>query len=203
MRSQRQLNLTQTRYSILYNDGVVVLEIERNVRAEGCTLAEHVQMLEGKVALYNVQLILLDRHRISNMKNRLLLGEVATALEDQFVGRRTHFHRFSQGEHITDDLLEVCGGHCNCCLESNRRNLNRVNIQLNQIEVILCCLLVLTVERGDAEARGILLLHTQNQRLIITDRLNELEKVNHVKTKNQALRAVEFFKPLGVKAQVN
>ena len=82
MRSQRQLNLTQTRYRILYDDGVVVLEIERDVRAEGRTLAEHIQMLEGKVTLYNVQLVLLDRHRVSNMENRLLLSEVTTALED-------------------------------------------------------------------------------------------------------------------------
>jgi len=85
MRSQSQLNLTQTRYRILYDDGVVVLEIERNVRAEGCTLAEHIQMLEGKVTLYNIQLILLDCHCVSNMENRLLLGEVTAALEDQFI----------------------------------------------------------------------------------------------------------------------
>ena len=87
VRSQRQLNLTQTRYRILYDDGVVVLEIKRDVRAEGRTLTEHIQMLEGKVTLYNVQLILLDCHRVSNMKNRLLLGKVSAALEDQFIRR--------------------------------------------------------------------------------------------------------------------
>ena len=87
VRSQRQLNLTQTRYRILYDDGVVVLEIERDVRAEGRTLTEHIQMLEGKVTLYNIQLVLLDCHRVSNMENRLLLGKIATALEDQFIGR--------------------------------------------------------------------------------------------------------------------
>ena len=87
VRSQRQLNLTQTCYRILYDDGVVVLEIERDVRAEGRTLTEHIQMLEGKVTLYNVQLILLDCHRISNMENRLLLGKIAPALEDQFIRR--------------------------------------------------------------------------------------------------------------------
>jgi len=155
------------------------------------------------VTLYNVQLILLDRPGVSNMENRLLLGEVTEALEDQLIRSGTHFHRLGQGEHITNNLLEVRRRHCNCRLKSNGGNLNRVNIQLNQIEVILCGLLVLTVERSDAETSGVLLLHAQNQRLIITDRLNELEKVNHVKTKNQALRAVEFLKPLGVKAQVN
>ena len=87
VRSQSQLNLTQTRYRILYDDGVVVLEIECDVRAEGSALTEHIQMLEGKVTLYDVKLILLDRHRVSNMENRLLLGEVATALEDQFIRR--------------------------------------------------------------------------------------------------------------------
>ena len=87
MRSQRQLNLTQSRYRVFNNYRVVVLEIERDVRAEGRTLTEHIQMLEGKVTLYNVQLILLDCHRVSNMKHRLLLGEVAPALEDQFIRR--------------------------------------------------------------------------------------------------------------------
>ena len=87
MRSQRQLNLTQTRYRVFNNYRVVVLEIERDVRAEGRTLTEHIQMLEGKVTLYDVKLILLDRHRVSNMENRLLLGEVAAALEDQFIRR--------------------------------------------------------------------------------------------------------------------
>ena len=77
VRSQRQLNLTQTRYRVFNNYRVVVLEIERDVRAEGRTLTEHIQMLEGKVSLYNIQLVLLDRHRVSNMKNRLLLGKVA------------------------------------------------------------------------------------------------------------------------------
>ena len=200
MRSQSQLNLTQTRYRILYDDGVVVLEIKRDIRAEGCTLTEHIQMLEGKVTLYNVQLILLDRHCVSNMENRLLLGEVTAALENQFVSRRTHFHRFSQGEHITDNLLEVCRGHRNCRLEGDRRNLNRMNIQLNQVEVILGRLLVLTIQRCDAKTRGVLLLHAQNEGLIIADRLNELEKINHVKTKDQALRAIELLKPLGMKA---
>ena len=85
VRSQRQLNLTQACYRILYDDGVVVLEIECDVRAEGSALAEHIQMLEGKVTLYDVKLILLDRHRVSNMENRLLLGKVAPALEDQFI----------------------------------------------------------------------------------------------------------------------
>ena len=131
MGSQRQLNLTQARYRILYDDGVVVLEIERNVRAEGGTLTEHVQMLEGKVALYNIQLILLDRHCVSNMENRLLLGEVAPALEDEFIRRRTHFHRLSQGKHITDDLLEIRRRHRNRSLERNRRNLNRMDIKFN------------------------------------------------------------------------
>ena len=59
-----------------------------------------------------------------------------------------------------------------------------MNIQLNQVQVILGRLLVLTVERGNAEACSVLFLHAENERLIITDCLNELEKVNHVKTKN-------------------
>ena len=46
VRSQRQLNLTQTRYRVFNNYRVVVLEIERDVRAEGRTLTEHIQMLE-------------------------------------------------------------------------------------------------------------------------------------------------------------
>jgi hypothetical protein len=87
VRSQRQLNLTQTRYRVFNNYRVVILEIERDIRAEGSTLTEHIQMLEGKVALYDVKLILLDRHCISNMENRLLLGKVAAALEDKFIGR--------------------------------------------------------------------------------------------------------------------
>ena len=107
MRSQRQLNLTQTCYRILYDDGVVVLEIERDVRAEGRTLTEHIQMLEGKVSLYNIKLILLDRHCVSNMEYRLLLGKVTAALEDKFIRRRTHLHRLSQGEHITNNVLEI------------------------------------------------------------------------------------------------
>ena len=85
------------------------------------------------MTLYNVQLILLDRHCVSNMEHRLLLGEVSAALEDQFIGRRTHLNRLSPGEHITDNLLEIRGGHCNRGLESNRRNLNRMDIQLNQV----------------------------------------------------------------------
>ncbi len=87
MRSQRQLNLAQTRYRVFNNYRVVVLEIERDVRAEGRTLTEHIQMLEGKVSLYNVQLILLDCHRVSNMEHRFLLSEVAPTLEDQFIRR--------------------------------------------------------------------------------------------------------------------
>jgi len=184
MRSQRQLNLTQTRYCVFNNYRVVVLEIERDVRAEGRTLTEHIQMLEGKVTLYNVQLILLDRHCVSNMEYRFLLGKVSAALEDQLVRSGTHFHRLSQGEHITDNLLKVRRRHRNCRLKSNGRNLNGVNVQLNQVKVILGRLLVLTVERCDAEACGVLLLHAEDEGLIVADRLNELEKVNHVKTKN-------------------
>jgi hypothetical protein len=85
VRCQRQLNLAQTRYRVFNNYRVVILEIERDVRAEGCTLTEHIQMLERKVTLNNIQLVLLDRHRVSNMKNCLLLGEITPTLEDQFI----------------------------------------------------------------------------------------------------------------------
>ena len=78
-----------------------------------------------------------------------------------------------------------------------------MNIQLNQVEVILGRLLVLTIQRCDAKTRGVLLLHAQNERLIIADRLNQLEKINHVEAEDQALRAIELLKPLGVKTQVN
>ena len=62
--------------------------------------------------------------------------------------------------------------------------------------MVLRRLLVLAVQCRDAEARGVLLLHAQNERLIIADRLNELEKVNHVEAEDEALRAIELLKPL-------
>jgi hypothetical protein len=66
-------------------------------------------MLEGKMTLYNIQLILLDRHGVSNMKNRFLLSEVAYTLEGEVRARgcNLYIEFLTECIHVTTNLLDV------------------------------------------------------------------------------------------------
>ena len=105
--------------------------------------------------------------------------------------------------HITDDLLEVRGGHRDDARELHRRDGERIDIQLNQIEREMRDHLLLTVQDLNAQLGGVRLLHVEHDALIVGHRLHELEQIDHVDAEHVLLWAVELIKAIALEAEVH
>ena len=104
--------------------------------------------------------------------------------------------------HITNDLLEIRRGHRDDTGEFDRRNLNRPDIELNQIQRVIRHHLLLPIHDLNPELRGVRLPHEQNDAFIVAHRLYELEEVDHVHTEDMLLGAVELVKAVGLEPEM-
>ena len=105
--------------------------------------------------------------------------------------------------HITNDLLEIGARHRNNTRKLDRRNGDRPDIQLNQIECELGHHLLLAVHDLDTQLRGVRLSHEQNDALVVAHRLHELEEVDHVDAEDVLLEAVELVESICLQPQMH
>ena len=111
-------------------------------------------------------------------------------------------HELSESVHIPDDLLELGRGHCDDTGELYRGNLDRHNIDLNQLETEPGDTLLLAIQDLDAELRSVLLVHKEHNTLIVGNRLNELEEVDHIDAEHMLLGAMILIKAICIQAEV-
>lgn len=180
-RSQCQLDFAQPGHIILHNDRIIVLEIQADVRTERRALGEQNQMLQHEIPLDDFR----SGFRLSDTvltltKNSLLFGIVAAAPKRELLGRRLDLHEFAEGVHVPDNLLEVRGGHRDDAGEFHRRDLDGIDVDFNELQTEPSDTLLLTVQDFDPELCGILLIHKEHDALVVGDRLDELEEVDHV-----------------------
>ncbi len=72
--------------------------------------------------------------------NRLLFGEVAHTLEDELRTTRSNLHTFTVTEaiHVAANLLEVAGWETNDGREVQTRNLDLLDIRVENLETVIC-----------------------------------------------------------------
>lgn len=105
--------------------------------------------------------------------------------------------------HVTDDFLEIRGGHCDDTRKLHGWNVNAIDVQVNQIQLKIGNHLLVGVKDFNAQAGGVGLLHIEHDALIIGHHLDELEKVNHIYAQNLLGGAVELVKPVGPETEVD
>ena len=202
--SQRQLDFPEPRHIILHNDRIIILEIETDIRTERCTLGEEHKILEHEISLDD----LVGRLRLGNpvlplTENCLLLGVVATTPEGQLLGRGLNLYELTQCVHIPDDLLELRGGHRDDAGELHRRDLDRDYIDLNKLETEPGDTLLLAIQDLDPELRGILLVHKEHDTLVVGNRLDKLEEVDHIDAEHMLLGAMILVEAIGIQAEMD
>ena len=194
-RSQRQLDITQARHVVLYDDRVIVQQVQVDFGAQRRALGEQHEVLQEELALENIRTTRHLREAVLPLReNRLLLGIVTLATERELLGCRPNLHNLTQRVHVADNLLEVNRGHRDDARELHRRDVDGLYIELNQVQRKVRDHLLLTIQNLDTELRGVGLLHKENNALTVRHRLHKLEKVNHVHTDDVLLRAMELVK---------
>ncbi len=201
---QCQLDLSEPCHVVLHNDRIIVLEVEADIGTERRALGEEDEILEHEIPLDD----LIGRLRLGDSvltltKNRFLFRIVAATPERQFLGCRLDLHELAQGVHIPDNLLELGGGHRDDAGELYRRNLDRNDIDLDQLETEPGDTLLLAVQDLDPELCGVLLVHKEHDTLIVRNRLDELEEVDHIDAEHMLLGAVILVEAIGIQAKVN
>ena len=133
----------------------------------------------------------------------LLLREITDALEHEVRtrGRNLNVQLLTQRIHIAANLLQVDRGHVDDAREVERRNLNLLHIRVEQLEEIVRDRGLLGVLHADSELVRIGRREIQSQTVIVTHRLDELEKIDHVDSQHVLSRAVVVLKPVAVKTE--
>jgi len=105
--------------------------------------------------------------------------------------------------HIPDDLLEIRGWHGDDTGELYGRDLDGVDVDLNELQTEPGNTLLLAIQDLDPELRGVLLVHEEHNALIIGDSLNEFEEVDHVDTEHVLLGTVILVEAIGIQTEVH
>lgn len=154
-------------------------------------------MLQIEVALDNLRTRLrLSETTGTDAKHRLLLGIVTLTAEHQLRTRRLDLHDLAKRMHVAHDLLEVRGGHCQNAGELDRWDVDRIYIQLNQIQMETGHHLLVAILDFNAELRGVGLLHVEHDALVVGHGLHELEEVDHVDAEYVALWTMKLVKTI-------
>jgi hypothetical protein len=203
-RSQRQLDITQARHIVLYDDGIIIQQVQVNFRAQRRALGEQNQILEEELALEDICTAgNLCETILPLGENCLLLGIVALATECELLRGRTNIYHLTQPMHVTDNLLEIDGRHGDDTRELHRWDIDGLDIELNQVQREVRDHLLLAIQNLYTELRSIRLLHKEHDTLTIRHGLHELEEVNHVHTDDVLLRAVELIETVGLQTQMH
>jgi len=161
-------------------------------------------VLQKEVALNDLR----DRLRLretvlTDAEDRLLIRIIPLTPEHKFLAGRLDLHDLAQRMHVANDLLEIRGGHGDDGGELDRGDRDVPDIHLDEIQIQLCHHLLLAVHDLDAELGGVVLAHVQNDALVVTHRLHELEEVDHVDADDLLLRAVELVEAIGLETEVD
>jgi len=105
--------------------------------------------------------------------------------------------------HIPDDLLEVCGWHRDDAGEFDGRDLDGIDVDLNELQTEPGDTLLLAIQDLDPKLCGIFLVHEEHDAFIVGDRLDELEEVDHVDPEHVLLGAVVLVEAVGIQAEVD
>ena len=105
--------------------------------------------------------------------------------------------------HVPDDLLELRGGHRDDAGEFDGRDLDGIDIDLDQLQTEPGNTLLLAIQDLDPELRGVLLVHEEYDALIVGNGLDELEQVDHVDPEHVLLGAVVLVEAIGIEPEVN
>ena len=161
-------------------------------------------MLQEEIALHNFRRRLgLCGSILTNIEGRLLLRIIALAAKNELLGRILNLHDLAQCVHIANNLLKVRGGHRDDTRELNGRNRDGLDIQLNQIQREPRGHLLLAIQDFEPQLCSVLLVHEENDALVVRNRLDELEEVNHINAENVLLGAVELVEPVGLETQMH
>lgn len=203
-RSQSQLDLAEPSNIVFHDDWIIILEIQADIRAQRCALGEEHQILEHEVALDDLICCLrLGNTILPFTENGLLLSIVTTAPERQFLCRRLDLYQLSERMHIPDNLLEVRGWHGDDTGELHGRNLDGIDIDLDELQAEPGDTLLLTIQDLYPELGGVLLIHEEHNAFIVGDRLDELEEVDHVDPEHMLLGTVVLIKAVRIQAEVD
>jgi len=161
-------------------------------------------VLQEEVALNDLRDGLRLRESVlTDAEDRLLVRVIPLTPEHKFLAGRLDLHDLAQRVHVANDLLEIRGGHGNDARKLDRGDRDVSDIHLNEIEIELCHHLFLTVHDLDTELGGVVLAHVQNDALVVTHRLHELEEVDHVDADDLFLGAVELVEAIGLETEVD
>ena len=203
-RSQSQLDLAEPSNIVFHDDWIIILEIQADIGAQRCALGEEDQILEHEVALDDlIGCLGLCDSVLSLAEDGLLLGVVTTAPKRQFLRRRLDLYQLSKCMHIPDDLLEVCGWHRDDAGELNGRDLDGIDVDLNELQTEPGDTLLLSIQDLYPKLRGILLVHEEHDAFIVGDRLDELEEVDHVDPEHVLLGTVILVEAVRIQAEMN
>ena len=105
--------------------------------------------------------------------------------------------------HIPDNLLEVRGWHGDDTGELDGRNLDGIDIDLDELQTEPGNTLLLTIQDLYPELRGVLLVHEEHHAFIVGDRLDELEEVDHVDAEHVLLGTVVLIEAVRIQTEVD
>ena len=133
----------------------------------------------------------------------LLLRKISDAFEHEVRTRRGNLdiQLLTQCIHIAANLLQVNRGHVDDAREVEGGNLNLLHIRVEQLEEIVGDSGLLRVFHTDSELVRIGRREIQSQTVIVTHRLDELEKIDHVDSQHMLGRAVIVLEPVAVKTE--
>jgi len=133
----------------------------------------------------------------------LLLREITDTLEHEIGARGCDLdiQLLTQRIHIAANLLQINRGHVDDTREVEGRNLNLLHIRVEQLQEIVRDRGLLRVFHTDSELVRIGRREIQSQAVIVTHRLNQLEKVDHVDTQHVLSRAVVVLETVAVETE--
>jgi len=149
---------------------------------------------------------LLHLHRAIILRDYgLLFSEVADALEGEIRARRRDLHiKFlTERIHIATDLLDIRRRHVDDTGKVQARNLDILNICIEQFQEIVRRARLVRVLHTDAEFVWIGRRQIERQAVVVAHRLNQFEQVNHVHTENILCRAKICLKTVTVETQID
>ena len=149
---------------------------------------------------------LLHLHRAIILRNDgLLFSEVANALESEVRSRGCdlYIEFLTQRIHIATDLLDIRRRHVDDTGKVQARNLDILNIRIEQFQKIVRRARLVRVLHTDAEFVRIGRRQIERQAIVVAHRLNQFEQVNHVHTENILCRAKICLKTVAVETQID
>ena len=172
--------------------------VELDAGAQACTLREEDKMLQLKDALDNLsstcpEFMNLHIGVILLRYDGLLLSEIAHTLEDEVgpAARDLDIQLLAQRIHVAADLLKVNARHMDDAGEVEVRDLNILDIRVEELEEVVRHCRLLRVLHANPQFVRVGRGEIQGQIVIVPHGLDQLEKVDHVHSEH-VLRGAEI-----------